>query len=790
MNERTLRVLEYNRIKELLYNNANSLGKSLVEELMPSVDVDQVKDWLNETTQATLALVRRGNPPLQGISDITESLKKAKLSAILSPGELLKIAYVFKTVRGLKGYSAEARENQRLDVVDGLIDTLFANKSFEDNVTNAIISEEEISDSASNELRNIRRHIADTNSRIKDKLNQMIHSSKYQKCLQDNLVTIRDGRYVVPVKQEYRNEVPGLVHDSSSTGATLFIEPMAVVEANNKLKELKIQEKIEIEKILSELTALVAENIESLETNLSVLARLDFIFAKGKLGLQLNASEPVVNTEYLINLKKARHPLIDSKAVVPIDIGLGGKFNSLVITGPNTGGKTVTLKTVGLFILMAQSGLHIPVQDGSEVSVFNKVFADIGDEQSIEQNLSTFSAHMTNIVEIVKCADSSSLCLFDELGAGTDPTEGAALAMSILHYLHGMNAKTIATTHYSELKVFALTNEGFQNASCEFNVETLRPTYRVLMGVPGKSNAFEISRRLGLKENLIISAKEFISKEEIKFEDIINNLHKEKEIVEKEREKAQVYRRETQELKEELEKQRKEFEEKKQKMLLDARQEALEILESAKEESDEIIKEIRQLSKERDEREREKIINESRQKMKSRLGKEEEEITKHATGRTDQNRPPQTVKPGQKVYIVSIDQNGIVLTTPDEHGDVQVQVGIMKINSKLRDLRIVEEHGDNKKREADRFTSSKAISMKSEIDLRGQVLEEAILNVDKYLDDVYLSGISQVTIIHGKGTGTLRSGIHQFLRTHQHVKKFRLGKYGEGEEGVTIVEIK
>lgn len=792
MNERTLRTIEFHVIKDMLSKHAqSSLGKEIVSELMPVCDEQEVLARLKETTEGQLAILRRGNPPLGGISDVRTSLKKAELGSILGLGELLHISDILRTSRNMKQYSAEAPQGQILEIIDNLTAQLGTNKQLEDVINNVIVSEEEISDNASDALKTIRRQIRDTNASVKDKLSQIIHSSSYQKFLQDSIVTIREGRYVVPVKQEYRNEINGLVHDLSASGATLFIEPMAVVEANNKLKELQIKEKVEIERILTKLTEKVSENLDFLNVNIEILAKLDFIFAKARFSLEIKAIEPKVNTSGKIRLFKARHPLIDQSRVVPIDVYVGDGFNTLVITGPNTGGKTVTLKTVGLFTVMTQSGLHIPSKEESEISIFENIFVDIGDEQSIVQNLSTFSAHMTNISSIIKHADMDSLCLFDELGAGTDPTEGAALAMAILQYLHSIGAKTIATTHYSELKAFALTKEGFENASCEFDVETLRPTYRILMGVPGKSNAFEISRRIGLEEVIIDSAKQFVSKESVRFEDVIGSLKKDKEIAEIERQKAEEYKKEIEGMKRELEAQKREAEKKNQEILLEAREKALEIIENAKEESDEIISEVRQLAREREEREREKLIRESKERLKSAIDREEDEISKYSISRGASDAPPKTVRPGDKVYITNIEQYGEILTNPDEHGNLQVQVGIMKITSNLKNLRLQkEEKVSITKGESRKVASAKSASISPEIDLRGQVLEEAIISTDKYLDDAYLSGLSMVTIVHGKGTGVLRSGIHQFLKGHPHVKAYRLGRYGEGETGVTIVELK
>jgi DNA mismatch repair protein MutS2 len=628
------------------------------------------------------------------------------------------------------------------------------------------------------------------NDSIRDKLNSIISSSNNKKYLQDSIVTIREGRYVVPVKQENRGNFPGLVHDQSSSGATLFVEPMAVVELNNELKELKIEEQHEIERILIELTNMIRERTNEIRNNQKILQRLDFIFAKGKIAVNMDGTKPILNDRGYINIKKGRHPLLDKKKVVPIDIYIGDDFRTLVITGPNTGGKTVTLKTVGLLCLMAQSGLHIPADHNSEVGVFNKIFADIGDEQSIEQNLSTFSSHMTNIVEILKNVEEKNLVLFDELGAGTDPVEGAALAMSILDYLYNIKVRTIATTHYSQLKIYALTKEGVENASMEFDVETLSPTYKLSIGIPGKSNAFEISKRLGLMDYIISHAQTLISKENVDFEDVLKTMDQDRKRIEENKLETERLKIEIERLKEELTDEKERTQEAKEKIIYKAKEEARNILRNAKEESDLIVSNLRNISNEI-ERERNIKIQEAQDKLKSKLNETEKDLSIKLLDVKSSN-PPKNLKVGESVEILSLNQSGIVVSLPDDNGNLQVQVGIMKINVPVSSLRRIKEN-DSQKRTAvmtKNILKFKTQDIKNEIDLRGETLDEALLDLDKYLDDVYISGLKEIYIIHGKGTGVLRSGISDLLKSHKHVKSYRLGKYGEGGSGVTVVELK
>lgn len=792
MNEKTLRVLEFSKIIEMLVDSTESkLGRDLASQLKPKTNMNEVESAQTETHEAVNLIIRRGRPPMGGIHDIAQELKRAEIGSSLQPINLLNIADSLRSARRLKNYIKQDKQDQesKYDLLEEMILSLNIYKDIEDTIFNAIISEDEISDNASSTLKNIRRQIEVKNASIRNKLNSIINSTTNKKYLQDSIITIRQDRFVVPVKLEYKSNFPGLVHDQSSSGATLFIEPMAIVELNNNLKELRLQEKAEIERILAELTAIVAEVSHDIRYNQGVLAKLDFIFAKGKLALAMKGTKPILNNDGFIMIKQGRHPLLKEEEVVPTTIHIGDSFTSLVITGPNTGGKTVTLKTVGLFTLMSQAGLQIPADYGTKMAVFNNLFADIGDEQSIEQSLSTFSSHMTNIVDILKNIDENSLVLFDELGAGTDPTEGAALAMAILNYLYKKKIRTIATTHYSELKIYALTTEGVENASVEFDVETLSPTYKLLIGVPGKSNAFEISKRLGLQDFIINDARELITKENIEFEDVLATIDKDRKVSEENRAESERLKLEINKLKEELTKKKNQIEDMKQKILREAKQEARKIIKEAKEESEEIVKELRNISSEI-EKEKSKKIQESRDRINDKLNLIEDDLTENILAKTN-NKPPLNVKKGETVKLLNINQIGTVISVPDSYGNLVVQVGIMKVNVNIS---IVERAKDTQRSATTARTKSmiksKLKQIKSEIDLRGNTLEEAILDVDKYLDDAYMTGLGQVHIIHGKGTGVLREGIKQLLKNHRHVSTSRLGEHGEGGNGVTVVEIK
>jgi len=794
VNERTFHVLEYDKIIGMLTDHTVSApGYEMAENLVPYTDREEVVSALAETEEALKIMVKYGTPPLGEFPDIRRHLGRVEKKATLSPEELLEIGRVLKTCNGIKEAfkSRDGLNEAGLLIIPELVYRLKSHSDLMNEIFRCIEPDGRIADGASPELRNIRRNMVRCQEKIKELLNRYIQSPQYQKFLQESIVTIRNGRYVIPVKQEYRSSLPGLVHDQSASGATLFIEPMPVVEANNKLKELMLEEKREIERILGRLTEEVWKVREDIGSSFEILSRLDFIFAKGKLGYSMRGMVPQIVEGSKVNIVNGRHPLIPQHQVVPISLNLGYDFNTLVITGPNTGGKTVTLKTVGLFVLMAQAGLCLPADYGTEIGIFRKVFADIGDEQSIEQNLSTFSSHMVNIVYIVDKVDRDSLVLLDELGAGTDPTEGAALAMAILEFLHNSGARTVATTHYSQLKAFAMVKPGMENASMEFDVETLSPTFRLLIGVPGKSNAFQISRRLGLNEEIIEKAREFLTQEDIRFEDIISDLEYNRTKAREEREKAIKYLKEAEMARQKLAQRESELESARQQILRKAREEARMILRQAKEEADQIIKELNKLSQVAAEKERNRAMEQYRMRLKQSLDRVEGELAGGARQSHKHYEPVKEVRLGETVYINTLGQKGQVLTLPDDNGEIMVQVGIMKVAVKMSDIRKAEE-SDNT---AAVITSSKRPSLRlssvsPDISVRGQTVDEALMNVDKYLDDAFLAGLKQVTIIHGKGTGALREAIHQYLRHHPHVGSFRLGKYGEGESGVTVVELK
>lgn len=795
MNEKSLRTLEYNKILGQLEHFAISpMGKEKAKKLKPSIEITEIQAGQQETSDASSMLLRKGDIPLGGLKDIRGSLKRASIQGTLSMEELLHIADVLRVCQKVKAYArGERAEEEGYKSLEPLFQAIQPLPKVEGEISHCILSEEEMADDASGTLRGIRRKMKELHERIKQQLHHIIHSSKYKNMLQDPVVTIRNQRYCVPIKQEYRSSFPGMIHDQSATGATLFIEPMAVVQANNQLKEAQAQEAIEIDRILKELSALVTEHLDILTSNMDLLTQLDFIFAKGQLSLSMHGTEPIFNTQGYISIKKARHPLLDSKTVVPIDIYLGKQFTTLVITGPNTGGKTVSLKTVGLFTLMGQSGLHIPALDRSELSIFDEVFADIGDEQSIEQSLSTFSSHMTHIVQILDQVTENSLVLFDELGAGTDPTEGAALAMSILQYLHQRQIRTVATTHYSELKVYALSTDAVENASCEFDVNTLRPTYRLLIGIPGKSNAFAISRRLGLPEYIIHDAKEFLAHEDVRFEDVITDLEISKKAVMLEQEKAERYRKEVEQLKSQIQEQKQKIQEQKDKILYQAKEEARKQLQEAKNEADRIIQEMRKAARENQMKISQRELEEGRAALREKLGKVEGELSKGKTSKKSYQKTLTEVILGQEVFVTTFDQVATVLSQPDEKGDLFVQAGIMKMKVNLNQLVATNNTIQETKKSGVRTAGvkrGKSQNISAEIDLRGQLAEEALGNVDKYLDDAYLAKLPQVTLIHGKGTGALRGAIQQHLRRHPLVKTYRLGKFGEGESGVTVVELK
>ncbi len=786
MNKRSLRALEYYKIIDLLVERCTSqLGKDLALALKPSSENSIINEMQTETSEAQSILIQRGNVPIDGIHNVNGFVRTTEIGSFLDAGSLLKVKGVLSVARRMKSFIKSKNESTKWPVIESLISTLSTFREIEEKIEQCIISEIEISDNASSALRKIRKSITLKNESVKNKLNKIITSQAYQKILQDTIVTLRQNRYVVPVKQEHRSSMPGVVHDKSSSGATLFIEPMAVVELNNQLRELYIEEKKEIERILMEISAMIAERAEEIKNNQMILQQLDFIFAKGKLSVHMKAIKPILSESNSLYLKNARHPLLKVDEVIPTTIWLAKEQSILVLTGPNTGGKTVTLKTVGLLSLLAQSGLHLPVDFGTKLPIYDNIFADIGDEQSIEQSLSTFSSHMTNIVEIIDKATSKSLVLFDELGAGTDPTEGAALAMSILTHLENSNTDVIATTHYSELKQFALVNKGTQNASVEFDVETLRPTYKLLIGIPGKSNAFEISRKLGLPEFLVEDAKTLISKENIEFEDLLQNIEKNRTVVEKEKLEIQKIRLETERIRQGFAEKKSKIESQKDEIIKKAKKEALKIVKEAKKESEEVIVELKNMKIDIEEKEINRQIEASKKKLNTNIEALHESIGENLF-KTQNNKAPVDLKPGETVKILSINQIGYVLDKEDEKGQVLIQVGIMKMKIDVSNLKREKEE----KSGVSKILNSRKANIKREIDLRGQNLEEAMLEVDKFIDDCYLVGVTPITIIHGVGTGVLAAGIKQMLKKNGHVNKHRQGKYGEGGIGVTIVDLK
>lgn len=790
MNEKSLRVLEYFKIIEKLTSEATStLGKTLCEQMRPSVDPDEISNGIAETTEAVELLLKFSAPPFGPILDLKNHIKIAEIGSFMSTIQLLQVSDTLRTGRNLKSYLLKSiADSTAFPILKGLAEQLTAIKSVEDAINNAIIGENQISDNASPALRKIRREIESKHQSVKSKLEHLVRDQESKKYLQDSLVTIREDRFVVPVKSEYKAMIKGLVHDRSSSGSTLYIEPFAVVELNNELRELKLKEQAEIERILTELTAFVGEYTESIRTNQEILQVLDFIFAKGKLALSMKAVEPEINKEGKVRLKNGRHPLLDPKNVVPSNFWIGEQFKTLLITGPNTGGKTVTLKTVGLLTLMMQSGLHVPADYGTKMAIFDGVFADIGDEQSIEQSLSTFSSHMTNIVEIMNHASKNSLVLFDELGAGTDPTEGAALAKAILDKLYKWHVTTIATTHYSELKEYALLTEGVENGSVEFDVNTLSPTYRLLIGVPGKSNAFEISRKLGLSGEIIEEAKKMIATEDIVFEEILANIEKSRKAADEERDLAIRLRLESEQLKKKLAEREDKLSAQKEKILEQAKEEARKVLKEAKEQADELAKEIRQIGTDVKKTDS-KRVEEMRRKIKTDL----DALNALQTEEEDYvySNVPKNLKIGDSVKVISLNQIGTVSTLPDKNGDLNIQVGIMNLNINVSQLKLAEAFSEKKPQKQKSASSGlRTASVKSEVDLRGMNVEEAIVVLDKYLDEAYLSHLQSVRVIHGIGTGALKAGLQQFFRNHHHIKSFRLGAYGEGGMGVTVIELK
>ena len=788
MDNKSLRVLEYNKIVDMLTSlTVSDIGRAISSELAPSTDMDEIILNQKQTSEAVSMILKKGSLNLGGLRDIRAFIDRANVGGSLNIEELIKVSDFLRVSKRAKDYAKSESKNDNFPILEPLFAAIETANDLQNEIERVIVSPTEIADDASHSLREIRRNIKISNDRIREQLNSILHSQTYKNMLQEAVITIRNDRYCVPVKQEYKNAFSGMIHDQSATGVTVFIEPISVVQLNNKIKDLKNKEKTEIEKILYMLSAKVSEKTDMLLSNTDILAHIDFVFAKGELSIKMNGTEPRFNKKGYVNIKKARHPLLDPNTVVPTNIYIGDKFTTLLITGPNTGGKTVSLKTLGLFTLMGQSGLHIAAFDNSELAVFDNVFADIGDEQSIEQSLSTFSSHMTKIVKILDEVTTNSLVLLDELGAGTDPTEGAALAIAVIEYLHKLKIRTAVTTHYSELKMYALSTDGVENASCEFDVETLRPTYKLLIGVPGKSNAFAISQRLGLPDYIINEAKTVLSHEDIKFEDVITDLEISRKALEAEQEKAEAYRKEAQRLKSEAQKLRSNLDKQREKILKEANEKARQVVSDAKDEADAIIKEIRKMQRAGSDINK---IDSKRKELKGSLEKIQNKIDK-STKST--HKVPKKLVKGDKVKIHSLNQTGYVIEPPDNNGNVFVRTGIMKVKINIKDLSLDTSEDMityQPKKFANTFSRSKSNTASAELDLRGMLADEAIDKLDKYLDDVYLAGVSPVTIIHGKGTGALRTAVHNFIKNHPHVKKYRLGQYGEGESGVTIIDIK
>ena len=830
MNEKVLKTLEYDKIIEMLAEKANSApGKKLCRELVPSTDLEEIRKNQRHTADALRRLFRFGSTSFGNNKDISFSVRSLQIGSTLSIPELLNIAAMLDNVSRIKSYGRQDRHGDKAedygragndsttrgdardkdspnprgggpaeggtptDTLDEYFELLTPLTGLSTEIHRCILSEEEIADDASPKLKSIRRSMLQTNDKIHSQLMSMV-SGSYRSYLQDAVITMRNNRYCIPIKAEYKGQVNGMIHDQSATGSTYFIEPAAVVELNNKLRELELEEKEEIGKILADLSAQAGTHTEELLNDQKVMTLLDFIFAKAELAMALNATEPIFNPDRYINIRKGRHPLLDRKKVVPIDIHLGRDFDLLVITGPNTGGKTVSLKTMGLLTLMGQAGLHIPAADRSELSIFTEVYADIGDEQSIEQSLSTFSSHMTRIVHILEHADADSLCLFDELGAGTDPTEGAALAIAILSHLHDRGIRTMATTHYSELKIYALSTSFVENACCEFNVETLRPTYRLLIGIPGKSNAFAISSKLGLPDEIINAAREQIGQEDKTFEDVISDLEQSRITIEKEQTEIAQYKERIRILQEQLQQKNDKIDQAKDRILREANEKARSILQEAKEIADETIRDFHKAGAGTDIRELEK----KRQKVRDKIGEKNAHLSVSGGLKAPEKKTidPRKLKKGDLVRIVSMGLQGTVSTLPDAKGGLFVQCGIIRTRTNVSDLVYAEEKSVTAPSPlkgaagSGKIKMSKTMSISTEINLLGKTVDEALSELDKYLDDAYLAHLPSVRVVHGKGTGALRSAVHGHLKRLKYVQEYRLGEYGEGDSGVTIVTFK
>lgn len=790
MNNKTLIKLEFDKIISMLENEASSFrGKQLCRRLKPVTDLTKIDLLQEQTAAAFTRIIKKGRISFGDAAPVEESLKRLEIGGALNTAELLRICRLLSNTARAKSYGRHDTQEDLADCLDIYFDGLEPLTPLSNEIERCIISEDEISDDASSALKHIRRSINNLNDRVHTTLSGLVNGS-LRTYLQDALITMRGDRYCIPVKAEYRSQVQGLIHDQSASGSTLFIEPMAIVKLNNDLKELYVQEQDEIRKILASLSEEAAQYIEEIRTDYRSLTDLDFIFARGALALTMRASRPILNEEGRIRIREGRHPLLDQKKVVPITVSLGDEFSLLIITGPNTGGKTVSLKTVGLLTLMGQAGLHIPAGDRSEIAVFRQVYADIGDEQSIEQSLSTFSSHMTNIVSFLKKVDDRSLVLFDELGAGTDPTEGAALAIAILSHLHKRNIRTMATTHYSELKIYALSTPGVENACCEFDVESLRPTYRLLIGIPGKSNAFAISGKLGLPGYIIDDAKKRLSEQDVSFEDLLSDLEASRRTIEKEQAEIAAYKKEAETLKRQAVQKQEKLEEQRDRIIREANEKANAILREAKEVADETIRNFHKFGKEN-------ISAAEMEKERERLRKKIKDTSASASLKT--NKPKKTYKPsdfklGESVKVLSMNLTGTIGSLPDARGNVTVQMGILRSQVNISDLEIIEEVSPYAPKRINRTAKSKikmskSLSVSPEINLLGKTVDEAVAELDKYLDDALLSHLNSVRVVHGKGTGALRKGIHEYLRRQKHVKSYRLAEFGEGDAGVTIVEL-
>ena len=791
MNAKVLRVLEYDKVIHMLEQKATSdPGRQLCRDLVPMTDLAQIEQAQTETADALTRIFQKGSLNFGSNKPLGMCLRSLEIGSTLSSEELLRIAGLLENTARVKNFGRSDKDEEQQDSLTEYFHCLEPLAPLSKEIRRCIIDVDEIADDASPTLKKIRRSMVLTGEKIHNQLNSMVNGSA-RNYLQDAVITTRDGRYCIPVKAEYKGQVPGMVHDQSSTGSTFFIEPAAVVSLNNQLRELEIEEQKEIAVILANLSAEAGAHTLEIAENQRIMTQLDFIFAKASLAMDQNASRPLFNDEHIVRIRQGRHPLLDRKKVVPIDVELGKNFDLLVITGPNTGGKTVCLKTVGLFTLMGQAGLHIPALDRSQLSVFTEVFADIGDEQSIEQSLSTFSSHMTSIVSILAKADADSLCLFDELGAGTDPTEGAALAIAILNYLHDRGIRTMATTHYSELKIYALSTNFVENACCEFDVETLRPTYRLLIGIPGKSNAFAISKKLGLSDEIIEAAKEQIDEQDVSFEDVISDLEKSRVTIEKERREIEDYKKEIEVLRHKLQEKNDKIDQTRDRILREANEKARDILREAKDTADETIRIFQKAGPGASM----KDLEQARQKLRSNIDDKNSKLSVAAKDKPKAPAlKPEQLKKGDAVRIVSMGLKGTVSSLPDAKGNLFVQCGIMRTSTNIKDLVRIEEATITtptmSKTNTGKLRMSKSFSVSPEINLLGKTVDEALAALDKYLDDAYLAHLENVRVVHGKGTGALRKAIQQHLKRIKYVKSFRQGEYGEGDAGVTIVEFK